>query len=167
MTLFLAQARRNSSNNLLSLFIKSLPDKVEIPFQYKIEEIETYPTEVRVLSLQLKENLDYLENMTCDCFDIKRTEFDNDIKSIQIYFKPNTNLLKRYLISVYFCLNSERDDLEWAYSIVLSRSFSAPIRRDQEIKFPDFLAEDYSINAFLCPFIGSRFKKSMFETEIH
>ena len=86
LTLFLAQARRNISNNFLSLFIKSLPEKVEIPFQYKVEEIETYPTEVRVLSLQLKENLEYLENMTCDCFDIKRTEFNHDMKSIQIGF---------------------------------------------------------------------------------
>ena len=60
-----------------------------------------------------------------------------------------------------------RDDLEWAYSIVLSRSFSASMRTEQKIEFPDFLAEDYSMNAFLCPFIGSRLNKCMFETEIY
>ena len=88
MTLFLAQARQNSSKSILNLFIKSLPEKVEIPFQYPVQEIETYPTEVKVLSLQLKENLDYLENVTCDILDIKRTEFNKDIKSIQIYVNP-------------------------------------------------------------------------------
>ena len=68
------------------------------------------------------------------------------------------NLFDVNLILVYFCLNLLRDDLEWAYSIVLSRSFSAPLKRDHKIEVPGFLAEDYSINAFLCPFIGSRLK---------
>ena len=71
----MAYARKFTKNGNVKLFIQSLPDEVEMPFQYSVSEIETFPEEVKILSLQLKENLSTLQNLACKVLDVDRKEY--------------------------------------------------------------------------------------------